>query len=334
MSLKKIAEAAGTSISTVSRVLSGSAPNCASPQLRDKIWKAAQELHYTPNLYARNLKKGAPAQSRPRSVSIVLARIFSLEDDPFFGELFRSLESELLASDCVLERVVEAKETLPADFTHTDGIFILGRCSERLLKNLRGVSENLVGIWRNHSNFDVDEVLCDGQKAACTAMEHLYALGHRRIGYIGDCSHESRYLGYCDFMMKHALPLDYQYILPTNQTRAQGQSAFERLIALPELPSALLCANDITALGVLDGLSAMGKRARPELSVISIDNIALSQECRPMLTTINIPKEDMAHMAVQLLLDRMARRHREFVRIELPCRLIRRESCRKISPSS
>lgn len=78
----------------------------------------------------------------------------------------------------------------------------------------------------------------------------------------------------------------------------------------------------------------MGKRARPELSVISIDNIALSQECRPMLTTINIPKEDMAHMAVQLLLDRMARRHREFVRIELPCRLIRRESCRKISPSS
>ena len=92
------------------------------------------------------------------------------------------------------------------------------------------------------------------------------------------------------------------------------------------LPSAIFCANDSTALGVLEALKKSGRRKYIP-SVISIDNIREAQMCSPSLTTIDIPKREMAHHAVALLLDRIRCGHSENIRMELPCRLIVRESC-------
>ena len=92
------------------------------------------------------------------------------------------------------------------------------------------------------------------------------------------------------------------------------------------LPSAIFCANDATAIGVLKDLKQHKKRGYMP-SVISIDNIAASEKTSPMLTTINIPKKEMAHLALNLLLDRKENGHSEIIRLELPCRLVERESC-------
>lgn len=322
MSLKKIAEMTGTSVSTVSRVLNDNSPTCASKEIKDKIWSAAHEINYIPNPHARSLKSGETLKDAYHIV-VVLARINSLDDDPFFREVFRSIETELFSRNMLLSAVVCAEA--PPDFNNTkvDGIIILGRCSEKLLSALKTVTPNLVGIWRNIQNFNIDEIVCDGKKAAAAAMEYLISLGHTKIAYIGDCSYESRYVGYCETLINHLLPIDYKIIIPTNQTEQEGTDAMRILFGTSEATS-VLCANDITAIGVL---KTMKKMKIKNMAVISIDNIEEAYNTNPPLTTVNIPREDMAHMAVNVLYDRIQRKHKEFLRIEFPCRIVQRESC-------
>ena len=207
-----------------------------------------------------------------------------------------------------------------------DGLILLGKCPPDLLPFLKKQYAHIIGIDRNPTGFDYDEVFCDGQRAAETVMEYLISLGHKRIAYIGDCSYEARYIGYHQSLLAHKLPLNYAMVYQTGQTRREGSLATRRILEETVRPTAIFCANDSTALGVLDELKA-GRRKKYRPSVISIDNIREAQECTPLLTTMDIPKREMAHYAVLVLLDRIRGGHREHVRIELPGKLIVRESC-------
>lgn len=329
MSLKKIAEMVGTSPATVSRVLNNTSPAASSKELHRRIWEAAREIGYLPNEAARKLRQNQPDAPAPSRVSVVLARISSLEADPFFEELFHNLERELFQQNALLDQVIYANETFSHSLTDSDGVIILGRCSRTLLNYIQKRTANIVGIWRNSMDFNVDEVVCDGKKAAELAVSHLLSLGHKNIAYIGDCSFESRYVGYCSALIKNEIPIDYGIIKSTSQTAEEGRRAVQELMEGDAPFTAIFCANDTTAVSVLAALKEKKRRIRRRISVISIDNIAASQDTSPLLTTINIPRREMAHMAVTLLLDRIHRRHQETVRIEFPCRIIQRDSCYK-----
>ena len=331
MSLKKIAEMVGTSVSTVSRVLNNTSSTCASRELQDKIWAAARKTGYQPNEAARSLRQTKQNSARPPLVSIVMARINSLEKEPFFSELFRNLEVELLKQKVSIDQIVYAEESLTHDLSRSDGVIILGRCSHKLLKHITSQNRNVIGIWRNTTNFDVDEVVCDGKKAAELAVQHLLSLGHKQIAYIGDCSFESRYVGYCDMLIRNNIPIDYNLIKQTNQTSEEAETAFLELLecrlqGITDF-SAIFCANDSSAIRVLELLQQKKALIRKHpISVISIDDINEAQNTTPYLTTIHIPRYEMAHMAVYLLLDRIAKGHEEVVRIEFPCRIMLRSS--------
>ena len=322
MSLRNIAEKTGASVSTVSRVLNNHPGPCASKELREKIWAAAQETGYAPNRTAQALRKGEKPE-KARRVLVVTARIKSLSDDPFFEELYLCVLSELFRLGCATERVDASEDALP-ELPPRDGMVILGRCSRAMLSYLRRACPSAVGIWRNPTDFDIDEVMCDGKKAAGMAVEYLISLGHTRIAYIGDCSYESRYEGYLDALIRHGVPIEYPLIHPTRQTEAEGFDAMRDIVRAGEATAAF-CANDITAIGALRALA--GRKGAPPVAVIGIDNIALTQQTDPLLTTISIPVEDMAHMAAGVLMDRIARGHAEILRVEFPCRLVRRKSC-------
>ena len=340
MTLKEIAAMTGTSVSTVSRVLNQTSPTCASKETQDKIWAAVRKTGYQPNRAAQALRReGAASTAENRGpvqeavfVTVVLARIASLDDEPFFAELFRCLEIELMRNGGVIREVIHAKEALPQSVPADGGIVIFGRCSEMLLKSILARNPNVVGIWRNPVDFNVDEVVCDGQKAAEAAIAHLLSLGHRKIAYIGSCSYESRYVGYCDMLIRNSIPIDYALIKPTDQSRAEAEGALMELLRQRAEGSAdfsaIFCANDNTAVRVLELLEEHRRDVRPgRISVISIDDIDAAQNTRPFLTTVRIPRDEMAHMAVVLLLDRIAGGHREIVRVEFPCRIVRRTSC-------
>lgn len=339
MSLKEIARRTGTSVSTVSRVLNNDNYKCSDPELEKRIWQAARELQYLPNSAARALQKGESGHKTTEEKAclfdIFLTRFPSLDQDLFFRELYDALKKELLKQRCLLGRLLtvpdittmmQASTPFSGDAPRADGLILLGKCPSELISPLNSHYHHLVGIDRNPTDFDYDEVVCSGTDAAVTAMNYLISLGHKKIAYIGDCSYEARYIGYYQSLINHNLPLDYSNIYPTSQTRQEGMQMMQVILQKKELPSAIFCANDSTALGVFDCLKTHRKKGYIP-SVISIDNIQESQETKPMLTTIDIPKKEMAHHAVLLLLDQVRGGHKDAVRMELPCRLIVRESC-------
>lgn len=329
MSLKKIAEMTGVSPSTVSRVLNHKSHKCASEEIKDRIWAAARELNYLPNENARSLKKGKEALLPPVKISVLLGRFDSLEADPFFKEVFRSIEAELFEQHCILNHILNTQDLLKGSFPDkdsTNGLIILGRCPQPLLIRLKSQYRSIIGIGRNPTDYEIDEIICNGITAAKTAVEYLISLGHKKIAYIGDCSSETRYIGYHEALIEHKIPLNFKNIHPTTQTEADGYFAMQTILENPDRPTAIFCANDVTAIGVLHAFHEFpGKDYQP--SIISIDNISAAQTTVPLLTTVNIPKEDMGRLAVTTLLSRIRGKHTEHVRLELPCRLVVRESC-------
>lgn len=349
MSLKKIAELAGTSISTVSRVLNDPEHSCHTPGLAEKIWSLADSLHYLPNSAARDLRLAPSTPAPAFTVDIFLTRFDSMDKDYFFRELFWHIKEELMQRQCLLGETLNTVDIMelwqngdttehiplsdrqPPPLSYitekkNTGLIILGKCPGKLTPMLKRRYSCIAGIDRNPTDYEYDEVICNGRTAAEKAVNHLISLGHRDIAYIGDCTYETRYIGYYQALVSHKIPFDYANIHPSDQTREEGFRVMTAILKLPKRPTAIFCANDCTALGVLDALKKHKKRGYFP-SIISIDNIKDSQKTEPMLTTIDIPKKEMGHHALNLLLDRKYKGHQENVRIELPCHLIERESC-------
>ena len=351
MSIKKIAEKAGVSPATVSRVLNNPNYKCSIPGLRDKIWKTAIEMNYVPNEAARNLKKGVSAkQEKTWYINILMTRTDSSTTDPFFAELLRVIESEIHDKNCILSKVwymsvfsddrkcrrenldrlidgmydeVEGKR---------DGLIIIGRCNKEALKKLNKKYKSVVSVNRNSTNYEVDEVLCDGKKIAAAAVEYLISLGHKNIGYIGQCHSEDRYNGYLETLKKHDLDVIPEYVIETKQTEAEGYEAMEKFFQSDDMPTGIYCANDISAIGMLKCLNKFRNRYYMP-SIISSDDIQGAQFTRPMLTTVSLPKEDMGKFALYLLLDRLKGGHSGIVRMELEGRLMIRNSCSSVEDS-
>ncbi len=348
MTLKEIAKLTGTSVSTVSRVLNHPEHRCNNSELAQKIWETAAEHHYIPNSTARNLRLGLSRSTEPYIVDILLTRFDSLDKDAFFLELFQHIKEELISEGCLLGDIIRSVDVLnlmhplgkggnlpqqsPVNnlakitIKKNTGLIILGKCQSNMIPILRRRYSCIAGIDRNPTNYQYDEVICNGTTAAEKAMEYLISLGHKNIAYIGDCTYEARYIGYYQALLNHKLPLNHANIHPTNQTQEEGFHTMLSILSGTHLPTAIFCANDSTALGVLQAWKKHKKKGYLP-SIISIDNIHASQHTSPMLTTIHIPKREMSHLALTLLLDRKNKHHEENIRLELPCRLIERESC-------
>ena len=336
MSLKKIAQITGASVSTVSRVLNSPDYQCQDSAMTERIRQAARELHYVPDQNARQLKMGAgrkAAGGHGYVIDILLARVHSLEEDPFFAEIYRCIETECYKQGCVPGQILHVPDIsmlgTNSARVRSDAILVLGKCPQQaadvILRKYRGVA----AVDRNPMDYRMDEVTCNGAHAAAMAVEYLLELGHTSIAYIGDCTMEARYSVYYECLLNHKISMIYEYIVSTNQTREEGYQAFSRLAALHKPPTAVFCANDVTALGFLQAMKdANGRRKKQAYrpAVISIDDIEEAVRCSPMLTTIRIPKGDMAHLAVLTLKDRLQGGHQACVRMELPCHLLVRES--------
>lgn len=348
MSIRKIAELAGVSTATVSRVLNNPSYNCSSPQLREKIWRIARELNYMPNEAARNLKMGiSETDQKTYYIDILMTRTVSSETDSFYDELLRIIESEIHRQRCILSIIwhqpifsndkkcnLENIDKIILDMEKekqrkSDGLLIIGKCNPKVLKKLMNYYKSIISVNRNSTNYMVDEVICDGRSIAQMAVEYLISLGHRKIGYVGDCHNESRYKGYQETLFKHNIDLDINGIIEAEHTETEGYDVMERLIQRADAPTAIYCANDMIAIGMLKCLNKYKNRYYFP-SIIASDDIEQAQYTKPMLTTVRLPKEEMGKFAVMLLLDRMKGGHKGVVRIELESRLMIRESCSRV----
>ncbi len=335
MSLKKIAQMTGTSVATVSRVLNNPDYQCQDPNLTERIRQAARELRYVPDANARQLKMGSRGRHSAQkqfTIDILLARFHSLEEDPFFAEMYRHIETECQKQNCIPGQMLHVPDisVLGKDKRlRSDGLLVLGKCPQAAADVVLRKYQGVAAIDRNPMDYRMDEVTCNGARAAVMAVEYLLELGHTDIAYVGDCTMEARYSGYYECLLNHKISLIYDYIVPTSQTRQEGGQAYHRLAALQKPPTAVFCANDVSALGFLQAMKDGNGRRKKQVyrpAVISIDDIEEATQFSPMLTTIRIPKGDMAHLAVLTLKDRLMGGHQGCVRMELPCHLMVRES--------
>ena len=330
--LADIAAIVNVSTVTVSKALSDQ--KGVSEEMRARIKQLAKEMGYQTPTAAR-----LSSNKRTYNIGVLISEIYFDQTQSFYWQMYQSVATKAVSKECftlleVLSMQNEKEMILPKLLQEEkmDGLIIIGRCNKEALKKLNKKYKSVVSVNRNSTNYEVDEVLCDGKKIAAAAVEYLIFLGHKNIGYIGQCHSEDRYNGYLETLKKHDLDVIPEYVIETKQTEAEGYEAMEKFFQSDDMPTGIYCANDISAIGMLKCLNKFRNRYYMP-SIISSDDIQEAQFTRPMLTTVSLPKEDMGKFALYLLLDRLKGGHSGIVRMELEGRLMIRNSCSSVEDS-
>ncbi|MCA9895421.1 MAG: substrate-binding domain-containing protein, partial [Anaerolineae bacterium] len=173
-------------------------------------------------------------------------------------------------------------------------------------------------------------VTATNRKGMLEATRYLLALGHRRIGFVKGrlditCSHE-RLQGYMEGLEEIGLPYDPELVVEGNYMKASGFQGAQKLLELPNPPSALIMSNDMMAFGAIEAARVMGLSVGQDVSIIGFDDVYMAAETYPPLTTVRQPLMDMGEVALDMLLDLIENRRVLNLRRQLPTELIVRET--------
>lgn len=335
LTLKEIAAEAGVSISTVSRVINKNSTKVASPEVQTRIREIAARNGYIPNVTAQCLKEGAVkrADARQKAIACIFARTPDSVNNPFFIEIARSLELTAYRHNFVVKHSFTALDVQSPSILQSlseeqlEGAVILGRCNNDLLHYLRKYFQYVIYTGLNEFDSKYDQVVCDGYAVSIAVMKYLYSLGHRNIAYIGETENEVRYNGYLDALKQLGLPFRKEYIVNVLQTAEEGYNGVNRLLEKVHDATAIFCADDSTAIGALRALHDHHISVPNDVSVISINGNETTQFLTPPLTTVQIPAREMGDWTAKVLIDRMQGGHDLPIRIEVPFKLLERQSC-------
>ena len=331
MNLKDIAKLAGVSASTVSRVVNGGDTSAASRETQEKIWAVVRMEGYIPNQTARNLRQPQAQPARTiREIDCVYARIAGSIIDPFFTALMHHAEVEAMTHGYNLRYQFSIADLEPEKFSaslsNVEAAIVLGRIDERALKKLRKYYKHLVCTGLQETNFPVDQVIASGYRAAYSCVEYLLSLGHRDICYLGETANEQRYQGYADAMAKAGVADTSPYVAEAAFSPAGGLEAVNRLLERAQPFTAILCANDMLAMGAMKSLREHGLRIPRDVSLVGINDMETVRYLDPMLTTVHVPLEEMGRHVARLLIDRIEGGHKLPAKVILPADLVVRES--------
>jgi len=330
--MEDVARAAGVSRTTVSFVLNDIPHTSIPAGTRQRIIQAARDLDYAPNVQALNLATG-----RTMMVALVLRQTpEQMSADAFLGEVVRGAASHLEAEGYHL-LVHAAEPGAPRTYgelvrTHkVDGLIIASPLiNDPEVKQLHDEGTPIVLNGAPDTD-DIPSVDVDNTQGACTAMLHLLDLGHRRIGHISNApfsytSSRDRLDGYRQALADAGIAYDHELVCEGEFTDASGYEPMNRLLDLPQPPSAVFVGSDVVALGAIDAIHNRGLRIPDDISVIGFDDVLLGKYLRPALTTVHLPAYDLGRQAGDIMLRIIAGETLPALRVLLPTRLIIRRS--------
>ena len=346
VTLKDIAKQANVSISTVSRIINNDTKKPASSKTSKRVLDIAREMGYVPNQSAINLVKGVDnTNSLKKTLGCILTSHKDTYNDPFFSELLKGIQVEVKKHGYALGYSYANGEMTKAAFFESvisnkvNGAIILGRYRKELVDFLRENIPNIVYAGLNFSGGGFDEVICDAFKSACKAVSYLIDLGHSKISFLGSIPqterinvvNEHRFNAYVHTLKKHGIEFDKSLIRNIILSSEEGYKGMKSILSKDNIPTAVFCANDITAIGAMRAIHEFGYQIPGDISVIGIDDIEISAYVKPALTTIHVPKMELGRIAVKILIDKMENGHDIPMRIDLPFELKERNSCRKLA---
>jgi LacI family transcriptional regulator len=308
MDINAVAKRAGVSIATVSRTINH-VPT-VDPHLAKRVWEAINELNYFPNTQARGLVSG-----RSRLLGLIVSEI----TNPFFPELIQGFEE--VAVESGYEILVSSTNYDPNRMSlcirrmlerNAEGVAIMTfGIEEPLLDQLadRNVPIVTVDVGPNRPGFSLLKV--DYRHGIRQGVQHLAALGHRKIAFISGParlhSAQSRLSAFTSSLNECGIPSDPAWIVNGDHTLEGGIAAMERVLAGSRVPTAVMCSNDMTAIGVLHKVFRAGLRVPDDLSVIGFDDIHMARVTIPPLTSIHMSRLDLARAAVMALRSHLER---------------------------
>ncbi|GAB4515202.1 MAG: LacI family DNA-binding transcriptional regulator [Anaerolineae bacterium] len=330
MTISKIAELAGVSKATVSRVLNGY-PHIR-PELREKVQRVIEETGFQPNNVARLL-----ASDRSNMIGLIIPSgpqaVFT---DPYFPELTQGITQAANKNNQTLALFIfhseqEGRDTIRSILTTglLDGLIITADFKENaFIPQLLEHHIPFVLIGRPVNPEGVHFIDVDNEGGSFIATEHLIKLGYRRIGTVASAQNSSsddRYAGYRRALETYNIPYTEDLVAVGDYSLQSGYSATKQII--PYQPDAIFVASDTMALGALRALREAGLRVPEDVAVVGFDDLPPAVQAEPQLTTIHQPIDQIGQLAVETLLDVIDNPTHPPRRVFLPTELIVRASC-------
>ena len=328
--IKDVAEKCGVHPSTVSRALSGAMSHLVAPDVARRIRAAAADLGYQPNVIAAGLRTG-----RSGLIGVLAPDIADPGFPPVLSGITETLGAEGYATIVVdvgpdPSREQELVERLIA--RGVDGLVLATvTLDDPVVAQCRAASIPVVLVNRSDAARALPAVVTDDEAGMRLAVDHLVGLGHKRIAHIAGPQHVStgalRRAGFKAATARAGLSgRDIAIETARAYTREQGRLAAQRLFDRKTMPTAVVAANDLLALGVYDALSERGLICPADISVVGHNDMPYVDMLSPPLTTVRIAQRSMGNQAARLLLDAIADRAARRERVVLEPVLIVRGS--------
>jgi len=324
VTVKDVARAAGVSQATAARVLGQY--GYASADVRQRVAESAARLGYTPNQVARALVSRAT-----HTIGLVVGDI----DNPFFASAARGLSDvverrgyTLLLANADEDPERERRAVLALRSRRVDGMVVVP--APRADPATFGDGTPLVQLDRAVRGVAADAVMVHNSAGAASAVEHLLALGHTRIGIVSDSpqisSSSERIAGYRRALRARGL-LDESLVSIGDPTRDGAHRAARSLLERPDRPSAVFTANNFMSHGAVLAARELGLRIPRDLALVGFDDLDWTMLIDPPLTVVSQPVGELGRVAGELLLARMDGEDGPPRRVRLDTRLIVRGSC-------
>lgn len=330
--IKDVAEKAGVSIATVSRVIN-EIHGHYNTETKEKIVKTIESLNYQPNLVARSLRS-----RKTHTVDFIVPEL-----QPFFAEILKGVQyvakkkgysivlcntdydprQEAAYVDSLLERRVDG------------GIFTSGVVQNQHILRLKEEEIPIVLIEKFIKDPDIPRVLIDNISAARKAVNYLIELGYRDIGFISApvemVPFKDRFEGYKRALYENMIPCESSNVYIKDSIRREslrdGYQLMKRIIRQRNYPRAFFIVSDTLAIGAMKAIRDFGMKVPDDIAIIGFDDIEMASFCEPPLTTMAQPKYELGVKGMELLVKAMSGVRLRNKEIELEVELVVRESC-------
>jgi LacI family transcriptional regulator len=328
--LKEVAQRAGVHVTTASRALNPATASLVNPATMRRVQAAARELRYQPNAMARGLKT-----ARSMSVGVLLPDL----TNPLFPPIVRGIEDVLAVSgyttliantDNDLERQRTLFDTLRA--RQVDGVIVAtARREDKLFIEAHQQGVRMVLVNRRVDQSDIPSVTGDDHDGVAMAVRHLIELGHRKIAHIGGpqdtTTGRTRLRAYRQALDDAGIEPDPGLIVVANEfTEGEGARAMRAMFDARKVPTAVVAANDMIALGCLDVFGERRLRCPDHVSLVGFNDMPFVDRLTPPLSTVHVPHYQIGAEAARMLLDRLTNPDLPAKSITLPATLVLRES--------